>query len=143
MSQWLTYWAVWSTLTAAESLLPRRYMVLLNKQSLQLCRIECADHNGACCSRIPCYHHFKLVFLLWLQSSHYQVLLGSTCASTACLLLGMSFVMPSALSKPGEYLIQLIPGREQGACMWSLHSLGSCGMNSSWTTLWTAYAALW
>ena len=27
MSQWLTYWAVWSTLTAAESLLPRRYMV--------------------------------------------------------------------------------------------------------------------
>ena len=28
MSQWLTYWAVWSTLTAAESLLPRRSEIM-------------------------------------------------------------------------------------------------------------------
>ena len=45
-AQWLTYWAVYGVLTAAEQLFE---------------------------SRPPLYYHIKFAFLFWLQSSRYQV----------------------------------------------------------------------
>ena len=45
-TQWLTYWAIYGVISAAEQLIE---------------------------SRPPLYFHLKLALLLWLQSSNYQV----------------------------------------------------------------------
>lgn len=45
-TQWLTYWAIYGIISAAEQLVE---------------------------TRPPLYYHIKLAFLLWLQNSKYQV----------------------------------------------------------------------
>ena len=58
-AQWLTYWAVYGVVTAAEQLFEYRP---------------------------PLYYHVKFAFLFWLQSSRYQVrlLVSLTLATLFC-----------------------------------------------------------
>ena len=67
-TQWLTYWAIYGIISAAEQLVE---------------------------SRPPLYYHIKLAFLLWLQSSRYQVELpGSSERSYCRSLFSKIYIFP-------------------------------------------------